>query len=375
MTSLIFERGSDHRVVVDGGPGEETAILDFAFGSITDIQWSSGTNLLQISHDGITDEFTSIEVFKFPDVGPSLTLAQLINNDAPVAVADTLAATEDSPVVYTAAQLTGNDDDGDPELVQPLTVASVTSGSGGTAVLNGDGTVTFTPDAGFNGAASFSYTVSDGITESAAATVTVNVGAVDNAPVATPDTLAATEDTAVVYAAADLVGNDDDGDGELTQSLTIASVTSGSGGTAVLNDNGTVTFTPAANFNGPASFTYTITDGVTESAPATVTVNVAAVNDAPVAVADTLAATEDSPVVYTAAQLTGNDDDGDPELVQPLTVASVTSGSGGTAVLNGDGTVTFTPDAGFNGAASFSYTVSDGITESAAATVTVNVGR
>ena len=134
--------------------------------------------------------------------------------------------------------------------MQPLTVASVTSGSGGTAVLNGDGTVTFTPDAGFNGAASFSYTVTDGITESAAATVTVNVGAVDNAPVATPDTLAATEDTAVVYAAAELVGNDDDGDGELTQSLTIASVTSGSGGTAVLNDNGTVTFTPAANFNG-----------------------------------------------------------------------------------------------------------------------------
>ena len=75
------------------------------------------------------------------------------------------------------------------------------------------------------------------------------------------------------------------------------------------------------------------------------TVNVAAVNDAPVAVADTLAATEDTAVTYTAAQLLGNDDDGDPELTQTLTIASVTSGAGGAAVLNADGTVTFTPNA------------------------------
>ena len=76
----------------------------------------------------------------------------------------------------------------------------------------------------------------------------------------------------------------------------------------MLNGNGTVTFTPNANFNGAASFTYTATDGA-DSTPATVTVNVAAVNDAPVAVADTLAATEDTAVTYTAAQLLGNDTD------------------------------------------------------------------
>ena len=54
------------------------------------------------------------------------------------------------------------------------------------------------------------------------------------------------------------------------------------------------------------------------------TVNVAAVNDAPVAVEDTLAATEDTAVTYTAAQLLGNDNDGDPELTQTLTIATVT---------------------------------------------------
>ena len=86
---------------------------------------------------------------------------------------------------------------------------------------------------------------------------------------------------------------------------------SGSGGTAVLNGDGTVTFTPNANFNGAADFTYTVSDGTTTSAAATVTVNVAAVNDAPVANADTLAATEDTPVTYTAAQLLANDTDSD----------------------------------------------------------------
>ncbi|MCQ4349142.1 cadherin-like domain-containing protein [Pseudomonas stutzeri] len=58
-----------------------------------------------------------------------------------------------------------------------------------------------------------------------------------------------------------------------------------------------------------------------------------------------------------------------------LSIASVTSGTGGTAVLNADGTVTFTPDADFNGVATFSYTVTDGNLVSNTATVTVNVAR
>src|SRR6185369_8571393 len=169
-------------------------------------------------------------------------------------------------------------------------IASVTSGAGGTAVLNLDGTVTFTPDANFNGAASFTYKANDGTGDSK--TVTVNVAAVNDAPVAVADTLAATEDTPVTYTAAQLLGNDSAGPAnEAAQTLTIASVTSGAGGTAVLNPDGTVTFTPNANFNGAADFSYTASDGSLTSNAAAVTVNVAPVNDAPVAVADTLAAT------------------------------------------------------------------------------------
>ena len=87
------------------------------------------------------------------------------------------------------------------------------------------------------------------------------------------------------------------------------------------------------------------------------TVNVTAVNDAPVAKPTRWRRPKTPPVTYTAAQLLGNDTDVDGDT---LSIASVTSGTGGTAVLNANGTVTFTPNANFNGAASFSYTVTDG---------------
>jgi Cadherin-like domain len=95
-------------------------------------------------------------------------------------------------------------------------------------------------------------------------------------PVASNDTLSGTEDTPITYSAAQLLGND-------TDALSIASVTSGTGGIVVLNVDGSVTFTPGANFNGPASFSYIATEGLINSNSAAVTVNVAAVNDAPVA--------------------------------------------------------------------------------------------
>jgi len=291
-------------------------------------------------------------------------------NDAPVAVNDTLSATEDTVVTYTAAQLLSNDTDVDNTNAQ-LSIASVTSGTGGTAVLNSNGTVTFTPNSNFNGVADFTYTVTDGSLTSNTATVTVNVTAVNDAPVAVNDTLSATEDTVVTYTAAQLLSNDTDVDNTNAQ-LSIASVTSGTGGTAVLNSNGTVTFTPNSNFNGVADFTYTVTDGSLTSNTATVTVNVTAVNDAPVAVNDTLSATEDTVVTYTAAQLLSNDTDVDNTNAQ-LSIASVTSGTGGTAVLNANGTVTFTPNSNFNGVADFTYTVTDGSLTSNTATVTVNV--
>jgi hypothetical protein len=53
-------------------------------------------------------------------------------------------------------------------------------------------------------------------------------------------------------------------------------------GTLVLNSNGSFTFTPAANFNGPVSFTYLASDGIANSNTAVVTITLNPVNDPPV---------------------------------------------------------------------------------------------
>ena len=64
-------------------------------------------------------------------------------------------------------------------------------------------------------------------------------------------------------------------------SITAVSV-AGGGGSIVNNGNGTWTYTPAANFNGPVSFNYTASDG-SLSASSTASLTLAGVNDAPVA--------------------------------------------------------------------------------------------
>ena len=119
-----------------------------------------------------------------------------------------------------------------------------------------------------------------------------------------------------------------------------------------------MTFTPAANFNGAASFSYTATDGLASSNTATVTINVAAVNDAPVADDDTLAAVEDTPAIYTAAQLLGNDTDVDGNTADDcLGDERDRRHRGAQRQRHGD----VHAAANFNGAASFSYTATDGL--------------
>ena len=122
-------------------------------------------------------------------------------------------------------------------------------------------------------------------------------------------------------------------------------------------------YTPSANFNGSDSFTYTINDGTGLTDTATVSVTVTAVNDNPVANDDSATTEEDVAVTNLVANDT--DIDGD-----SLSIESVGTASNGSVVNNGNGTVTYTPNAGFFGSDSFTYVVSDG---SATDTATVRV--
>ena len=111
--------------------------------------------------------------------------------------------------------------------------------------------------------------------------------------------------------------------------------------------------------------TYTISDGQGGTSTGNVNVTVTAVNDDPVANDDSATVNEDESVIVEV--LTNDSDiDGD-----TISVDSFTQGASGTVTDNGDGTLTYAPNADFNGSDSFTYTISDG--QGGANTATVNV--
>lgn len=193
-------------------------------------------------------------------------------NDPPVASDDSAGTVKNQPV--TVAVL-GNDTDPDGN---PLTAALATPPSHGTVTLTANGSFSYLPAADYSGPDSFTYTASDGRGGSATATVTITVVAVNDPPTAANDAATTAEDTPVTIP---VLGNDRDPDGD-TLTVTVVTQPAAVTGRATLNADGTVTYTPALNYSGPATFTYTISDGKGSTATATVTVTVTAVNDAPV---------------------------------------------------------------------------------------------
>ncbi len=181
------------------------------------------------------------------------------------------------------------------------------------------------------------------------------------APTAGDDTLTLDEDTTAVL---NVLDNDVDGNGD---TLTVTSASSPDGEVTFAPD-GTVSFTPNPNFNGETTITYTIDDGNGGTDTGTVFVTVNPINDAPEAVDDTATTSFGTPVVI---DLVGNDIDVDGDVLT-LGAASVPAEQG-TLVDNGDGTVTFTPADGFEGAATITYTVTDpdGLSDQGVATISV----
>ncbi|MEC7681063.1 MAG: S8 family serine peptidase [Planctomycetota bacterium] len=200
--------------------------------------------------------------------------------------------------------------------------------------------------------------VGDGVLDLGAAMDLIKTsGNQGDAPVAVDDTATVAEDSEVSVA---VLSNDSDADGD---TLTIESFTQGTNGSVVISGSNLV-YTPSANFNGSDSFTYTINDGTGLTDTATVSVTVTAVNDNPVANDDSATTEED---VAVTINLVANDTDIDGD---SLSIESVGTASNGSVVNNGNGTVTYTPNAGFFGSDSFTYVVSDG---SATDTATVRV--
>jgi VCBS repeat-containing protein len=290
-------------------------------------------------------------------VEKALTVTVVDVDDPPAAADDAKTVAEDAAPTAIDVLANDTDPDGGPKLV-----ASLTQPAHGTVVITGGGSgVTYEPDADYCNTPppfdTFTYTLNGGDVGS----VDVTVTCVDDPAVAVDDATTVAEDAPATVI--DVLANDTDVEGDPFSVTAVGAAAHGTTSSTASN----VTYTPAANYCGPDSFTYTITGGDS----ATVSVTVTCTNDAPVATDDTKSTTEDLPLVFPATDLLGNDTD--PDAGDTLSVSSVSNPTGGTVSL-ATGTVTFTPTANLCGPAAggFDYVVSDG-TLSDTGHVTVDV--
>lgn len=356
-------------------------------------------------------------------------------NQPPVAVNDSGPnVTENTPLTIAASSLLSNDSDPDGDT---LAITGIVGGSAvnGVAVFNSvNNTITFTPTAGYTGPASFQYTVSDGRGGTASATVSLNVaataptvslfsGADQPAKFDDPDSVQlnlgvsfttsqnglitgikyykGANDTGVhtgslwtssgtLLASATFTNETASGWQTVTFSTPIA-VTAGTTYVASFHSNGHYTstngFFSATYTNGPLTvgtgnglYTYgndnlfpTSTFGATNYwvdvsfSPTTV-----GADQPPIAANDSgFNATQNAPLVITAGSLLANDKDPDGD---PLSITGVSGATHGTATFNAQtNMITFNPDAGYTGAASFNYAIADGRGGTASASVALTV--
>ena len=250
------------------------------------------------------------------------------------------------------------------------------SASNGTAYIDTDNKLVYTPNTDFNGTDTISITVTDTAGLSETKTVDVNVANIADKPVITaPDTVQVDEDGQIKFDASIY-----DGD---RPSLVLTDANLSSNASV---ENGQIVYNPSANFNGQDTITITVLDddGVT-SYHKDISVNVISVNDAPEIAPSHVGLSEDAngvvldfnafhnqtilednSVVFTMASLIENiviDVDGDTLDISNFALVDDTQGTfevpnGGTNGL-ADDEFRFVPTENFNGDVNFTYTVSD----------------
>jgi len=269
------------------------------------------------------------------------------------------AATEGQPYAY---QITASDADGD-ALSYALNVAPA-----GMLIDAASGLITWTPGATQVGVHPVTVAVQDSSGLSATQSFAITVANLNAAPLAGNDSYSASAGATLSVTAPGVLANDSDPDGD---ALTAVLVSGPSGGTLVLNANGSFSYTPNSGTNAD-SFSYQASDGALASATASVSITVVS-NKAPVAVNDS-ARTQRNRSVTIA--VTANDQDADGG-IDPATLTIVTApNKGGTAVPQANGSVRYTPRRNFRGTEVFYYTVKDkqgAVSNSARVTVGVGV--
>ena len=299
---------------------------------------------------GESDTFTYL-----PTQGMGLTtvtISIISGNEAPVVTNSTWSVTENSSlnIVQNEGLLT-NSYATDPNS-DPMHVTRVRDVNFGTLTLGNDGAFTYTPETNFSGQDSFDYIVVDSLgafSQITRANINVTLDSTNLPPQALADTATTLEDTMVSIP---VLANDADPHSDIL-SVTSFDAISANGG-SITQNGGNLEYTPALNFNGADTFTYTITDGALTDT-ATVTITVISVNDAPVAGADRAGVVENESV---AIPVLSNDTDVENNTLEVFALGP--KPDHGTAMIGNGGLIIYTPDSNYVGLDSFTYRISDG---------------
>lgn len=275
--------------------------------------------------------------------------------DAPIANNDTVTTPSGTPL---QVQVLSNDSDADGNA---LTVIAVTQPANGSVAIDVPATtVTFTPAPAFEGSTSFTYTIDDGTGRQATATVFVTVTHVNARPVVYNHSYTTNEDVQLIVA--DAQGTLSDATDADLDGLSFVLVAGPSHGQLSWYAGGGFSYYPAANYNGPDSFTFRASDGTTTSDIGTVSLTVNAVNDVPsLSGTGNVSVVEDAPA-YSAAWFSNQSPGPADEAAQTVTR---TVSNNNTALftvqpaLADDGTLSFTTAANASGSATVTVLLQD----------------
>jgi hypothetical protein len=287
----------------------------------------------------------------------------------PIANPDAWTLSSNTPLTVSNAGVIKNDID--PQNYQ-LVVSVKAQPSNGTLVLDAQGGFTYTPKSGFVGTDTFTYTLSNGVlTSVGTVTLTVQNIQANRPPVGNPDAYLTPMDVILSVPAPGVLGNDYDPEGHV---LTVAILNPTTHGAVTLTPQGQLTYYPSKGYIGQDSLTYSVTDGVNTTGPVLVSIKVNPVgptNLPPVARPDAWTTAKGTRItVQPAKGVLLNDSDPEGALLQARLATYPKNGT--FAPIDGGGFV-YTPNAGFVGQDTLTYSVSDGQLESKLTTVTITV--
>ena len=296
-------------------------------------------------------------------------------NIPPLALPDVFTVVTDSSNNSLTVLANDVDPNGDNITLTAAAVGqSVPAASGETVTVDSiNGTVNYTPPAGFIGLQTISYTVSDGNGGLVTSTAAVTVSPLPVGPVAIADVFTVVTDAAA--ADFNVISNDIDLSSSGLTLTTVnldLSVPPSSGSTVSVN-NGQISFTPGSGYIGVETVSYTVTDGNGQAGTGLATFTVTPLAVPPVALPDVAIVQPDSTANIITSLINDVDLSGTSLTITNVTsLATIPSGATSTATTDGS-SISYTPATSFIGVETLSYEVTDGNGETATGLITVTV--